>query len=307
MKLRCATMKVTSRCNLRCEFCYEKQDNRKELSKDQIKHIIKFLKDNGCRTLMISGGEPLLRKDIYEIIEYASSNKIKTKLATNGTLLNCSVANRLKESGLDDIYISVGDMQDSDRLNNFYQTLKSYIHLSDSDFKIGVNVITSKTFINNINQHFNKIINAGIKTIFLIPPKPGNNVNWYRKECISSLYYIKLCKNILDWLDLIEISTDCAFWFLKKEIDIIKHDKLMDNYNCPAADSSFVINKEGLIYPCAYFELENYCAGNILNYNNVLSIFDSPGFQNFKIVCKSAESLFTPCISCKEDYESCIM
>lgn len=307
MKLRCATMKVTSQCNRKCEFCYENQDNRKELSKNQIKYIIRFLKDNGCRTLMISGGEPLLRKDIYEIIEYASTCKVKTKLATNGTLLNCHVATRLKESGLDEIYISVGDMQDSKRIDDFYQSLKSYIHLRDGDFKIGVNVITSKTFIDNINVHLNRLIKADIKTVFLIPPKPGNNNNWYRKECISSLYYIKLCKNILEWLDLIEISTDCAFWFLKKEIDVVKHAKLMDNYCCPAAKSSFVINKEGFIYPCAYFESENYCAGNILNYKDILPIFKSHGFQNFRIVCRSTDTLFTPCISYRENDESCIM
>ncbi len=87
---------ITSKCNHDCMYCYNvwkhpslKYPAREELSTEQIKKIIsKLKKQTKIKYLAISGGEPLLRKDTPEIIEFCSENNIEANLLTNGSLLN---------------------------------------------------------------------------------------------------------------------------------------------------------------------------------------------------------------------------
>ena len=79
------------RCNLRCKHCYSTSldiDFKDELTTEQIKSTIDDLKVAHVPVLILSGGEPLLRPDIYEITEYAKQKGFYLALSTNGTLIN---------------------------------------------------------------------------------------------------------------------------------------------------------------------------------------------------------------------------
>lgn len=77
---------MTNRCNLLCHHCYSKADaNEKEtLSFEQIKQTIPKLKKAGINFVIFSGGEPLLRKDIFDIAQLMKAHDIMTYLSTNG-------------------------------------------------------------------------------------------------------------------------------------------------------------------------------------------------------------------------------
>lgn len=79
-------IQLTSRCNLRCDFCFRRL-KIKETSFDEIKKIIKKLAEYNTKTLVLSGGEPLLVKDIKKILIFAKKQELKTVLQTNGILL----------------------------------------------------------------------------------------------------------------------------------------------------------------------------------------------------------------------------
>ncbi len=81
-----ATIQLTSRCNLDCDFCFRPL-NIKEASFNQIKEIIKKLAEYNTTTLVLSGGEPLLVKNTKEILKFAKQLGIKTVLQSNGILL----------------------------------------------------------------------------------------------------------------------------------------------------------------------------------------------------------------------------
>ncbi|XQC05621.1 radical SAM protein [Arcobacter cryaerophilus gv. pseudocryaerophilus] len=81
---------MTNRCNLLCHHCYSKASaNEKEsLSLEDILKTIPKLKIANINFVIFSGGEPLLRKDIFEIAQCMKDNKIMTYLSTNGTYIN---------------------------------------------------------------------------------------------------------------------------------------------------------------------------------------------------------------------------
>lgn len=98
----------TLRCNLKCRHCCFSSFSCFEISSDKWKEIIVNLKKwLGAFWLRISGGEPLLREDLLEIIEFSKSIGVCSLLDTNGSFIDRSVANRILNSGLDIICISL--------------------------------------------------------------------------------------------------------------------------------------------------------------------------------------------------------
>lgn len=93
---------VTSLCNLNCIHCYfysEEHNTKDELSTEDAKIFIDDISEFGVKILLFSGGEPLLRNDIFELASFAEGRGIKPVLSTNGTLIGEEVAKRIKKAG----------------------------------------------------------------------------------------------------------------------------------------------------------------------------------------------------------------
>ena len=102
------TITLTSRCNLRCIMCdHWKSKNKDELSLEEIKNIIDQISDWGIKGIDLSGGEPFMRKDIFDIIQYATSKKIAMNITTNATLLNKKEIEKIINSSVRRIQISL--------------------------------------------------------------------------------------------------------------------------------------------------------------------------------------------------------
>ncbi len=100
---------VTYACNLRCKHCYATAGKPlpDELSTEEALDAIDKLNRLGVTIISFSGGEPLVRKDIYELIGYAREKGIYVALATNGTLISEEVAEKLKNAGVGYVQISI--------------------------------------------------------------------------------------------------------------------------------------------------------------------------------------------------------
>ena len=101
---------TTKRCNLYCEHCYAAANTEgapNELSTAEGKALIDDLAAFGVPVLLFSGGEPLVREDLTELISYAADNGVRPVLSTNGTLLTPELACELKAAGLKYAGISV--------------------------------------------------------------------------------------------------------------------------------------------------------------------------------------------------------
>lgn len=101
--LRLIFWETTRACNLECPHCRasaQKQRSPEELTTDEAKKFIRSAAAFSKPILVFSGGEALLREDIYELIQYATEMGLQSALATNGSLITQAVAERLKESGI---------------------------------------------------------------------------------------------------------------------------------------------------------------------------------------------------------------
>ena len=96
---RIVEFEITLACNLRCIHCYCEAGKRSpfELSTNEIKSLMDDLKELGVWAFDIVGGEPLLRKDIYDLLGYAKEIGLRIMINTNGTLINEDIVTRLKD------------------------------------------------------------------------------------------------------------------------------------------------------------------------------------------------------------------
>jgi MoaA/NifB/PqqE/SkfB family radical SAM enzyme len=101
-------LNITNRCNQRCFFCFEgKRREKKELSFDEVKLLL----DETAKSIPVAvfmGGEPLLRKDVFEIFSYAKSKGLKIQLFTNGQMLaQEGIIEKLGNAGISALHISL--------------------------------------------------------------------------------------------------------------------------------------------------------------------------------------------------------
>ncbi|GAB3697969.1 radical SAM/SPASM domain-containing protein [Halorubrum pallidum] len=111
---------TTKRCNLYCEHCYAAADcegAQNELSTAEGRALIDDLADFGAPVLLFSGGEPLVREDLPELVAHAADRGVRPVLSTNGTLLTRDRARELKRAGLQYAGVSVDGLPErNDRI-----------------------------------------------------------------------------------------------------------------------------------------------------------------------------------------------
>ena len=105
---------MTRTCNLHCRHCYMDADAKKhvgELNTEEAKHFIDDLAAFHVPALLLSGGEPLVRKDFFELAEYASEHGVRPTLSTNGTLIDEDAAKKIKAAGVAYVGVSLDGPQ----------------------------------------------------------------------------------------------------------------------------------------------------------------------------------------------------
>ena len=98
---------LTYRCNERCIHCYLDHDDHGEMTTAEIKGLLDQMADAGVFFLTISGGEILMRRDFFEILEHAHARTFSIKLKTNGVLIRKKEAERMHALGVESVQISV--------------------------------------------------------------------------------------------------------------------------------------------------------------------------------------------------------
>jgi len=156
---------VGRRCNLHCVHCYSDSSNRAypgELTTAEGFALLDDLADFGIPVLLLSGGEPLMRPDIFELIAYARSVGLRTTLSTNGTLITADVAERLRALEVSYVGISldgIGLTNDMFRGHKgaFDKAMAGFRHCKAVDQRVGLRMTLTKRNCQDLDQIFDFI------------------------------------------------------------------------------------------------------------------------------------------------------
>jgi 12,18-didecarboxysiroheme deacetylase len=146
---------VTRRCNLKCIHCYSSSQNVRygyELKTEEGKKLIANLAEFGSPVILFSGGEPLLRRDLPELIQFAVDKGMRAVISTNGTLITKERAAVFSKMGLSYVGVSIDGMKAThDRFRGvkgaFDASLRGIKNCQDAGIKVGVRfTITGKNY-----------------------------------------------------------------------------------------------------------------------------------------------------------------
>lgn len=280
--IKAVTIKITSHCNFKCEFCYENINDKTDMSFDDINSMFVKLKKLGVEILSISGGEPTLRTDIVEIVKKASDYGFLVRLATNGELLSNVLMKGLQKSGLGVLHISIGDMANEEHVNKVFETLKTFAMYKDK-MHVALNIITTKKFIRHISNHMVNIIqNSFADMIEFIPPKFSNNTKWFQENKLNFDDEKILFHHINKYQNDIKMIGSCGYKSFQN--CFLEMDKLL----------FLSITSEGKVYKCPYVETQKHYIGDI---KNEIIIDCIENYENIK-----TNTRCLPCMFDKEGY-----
>jgi AdoMet-dependent heme synthase len=151
---RLVSWNVTSACPLRCPHCYIDAGQPvpagpDELSTSEGRSLIDALALAGTRVLILSGGEPLLRKDILDLVRYGTLKGLRMAIGTSGTLLDWKCAENLKAAGISSVAISLDSLRPSihDRFRgvqgSWRKAMKGITACLDEEIPIRINTTVS--------------------------------------------------------------------------------------------------------------------------------------------------------------------
>ena len=208
-------LSITDVCNFKCDYCLpdgykiDKSDNRTFIKAEEIKRLAKALSQLGVSKIRLTGGEPTIRKDFFEIVNILKENSgiKKTVITTNGYKLE-NLAEKLVESKLDGINISIDSLNKDtfkkitghDRLEEILRGIKKLQSLGFNNIKI--NAVLLKN-INSSEKDFEQwagfIKENDLDFRYIELMQTGNNHEYYRKFHISSKVFSEyLIKN--NWI-----------------------------------------------------------------------------------------------------------
>jgi len=164
---------ITKACNLRCIHCYAhatENHGENELNLEEGKELIRDLKDFGVPVILFSGGEPLLRKELYEWVDLATKNGIRAVISTNGTLITLDVAQRLKDMGLSYVGVSLDGLEAvNDRIRGkrgaFREAIAGIHECQKAGIKVGVRFTIHKLNYEQVPMIFDLLEKEGIERV----------------------------------------------------------------------------------------------------------------------------------------------
>lgn len=220
---------ITYRCNLKCKYCYiDKKDQnwynralKEEMSLEQIKSTIDDLAVQGIELISLIGGEPFVRKDLPEIIEYIYNKNIEVNINTNGTIINSPILRILKKYK-PNLQISLDGPTPKSHdyfrgKGSFSKTVKNTNIFQKNNIPVNLNFVATKrnTILSYKMYKFSKLLN--VNNISIIPfTRIGGGKNKIENLNLSFMNYLYI--HFLKYILLNSKSThfhiaDCDIYF----------------------------------------------------------------------------------------------
>ncbi len=307
---------ITRRCNLKCVHCRSSSElevnEHPDFSFNEAKRVLDDIRSYGDPVIVLSGGEPLLRPDVFDIAAYGTKLGLRMCLATNGTLVTDDICIKIKESGIKMVSLSLdgstAEVHDDFRNQPgaFDATMKAIELFNENNIDFLVNSSFTKRNKEEAPKLYELVKTLGATAWYLFMIVPTGRGEEIMEELIPESEY----EDILNWHydmekeehDLL-VRPTCAPQYYrivlqrsKEEGDRFKRRTLKfstgGSKGCLAAQLICLIDVDGNVLPCSYFPK---AGGNIREqsfkdiWENSKLFLDMRDFKSYKGTCGSCE------------------
>lgn len=304
---------LTHACNLRCRHCFSssglKEDN--ELSTDEVKNNLDLFAENRIFNINFTGGEPLLRSDIFEIFEYASTKKIFFDFSTNGFLIRKKTVSKLKETNVTQVQVSIDGFEKTHDFirgvsGAYKRTLEAIKLLISEEIDVAISCTVNKKNIKEVPKLIDWASKIGVdsfKTTLFIPTGKGE---FNKNELIITPYDVKelslmMKKKQRDLTGQLSIMLhSCYPWLIDRPSQKRPDWLRSKNIYCAAGTRNLFITSDGNVTPCPF--LRDFVIGNLRKEkisdiwnSRVLDIFRKIRPVDLKGKCKECVYLGDQC------------
>jgi len=313
-----AVLEISKKCNLDCSYCYiNKVEGHDELTTEKWLTIIDKLEEAGVSALSFSGGEPLVRKDLFMLIDYANNKGLSTSLGTNGTMIGQKNAKKLYDAGLK--YVEISLFSSNEEKNDLHREKGSFVKAIEAAKyckEVGLSVGLAITMTNLVKDEVEdflelaKSLNCDVCSFFnYIPMSKGNDpleISSIEKEKLISEMLVKRRQydKYFKEITILQAPEVARLHYAvqneeKSELKQIgftkfkKSEYLLDYVGgCFAGRFIVAITSSGDILPCPFFRIK---LGNIFT-DDISKIWREN--QNLALL-RDRKNLEENCGSCK--------
>jgi len=296
---------ITNRCNLTCPHCYSSASKAREaeLTTEECFEILDSLAAMGAERIGWTGGEPLLRMDLENLIERAAARGIESGLTTNGTPMTPHRARSLKDAGLKAVQISL-DGSTSERnarirattAVEFEKTVQAIRIARETGFGVHMAMLIGAETLDDVRSYVRLATQLGVASVRFCGFVPsGNGSDGEAKGRLDLRHRLIELRELVEEIGGGEapvILFDPAFGPLPPDYDY---------HECIAGMEMLYISPRGDVYPCTSLLNELFRVGN-LKERKIESIWADPRMTEIARFPK--ETIEGPCRDC-EHLESC--
>jgi radical SAM protein with 4Fe4S-binding SPASM domain len=304
---------ITRRCNLKCKHCFSSSGRRRrqELTTAEAKTMIDTLAQQRVFYVSITGGEPLMRDDLFELLNYASERRLSIDLSTNGYLVNDDVIAAFKDTNVFTVQVSVdGLREEHDRFRgvrgSFARIEKAIELLRDAQFGVVVSTTINQTNLGQISDIIDWATSVGVRSFktTLFMPKGRGKTN--EKELALGPKDVKRLAQLMttrrqELTGKMELSLEsCYPWLMDERPPKGREWYEPERIGCAAGTTNLFITANGDVVPCPF--LTEMVIGNVRN-GDFENIWESESCAPFRALktgdlkgkCGSCELLGLVC------------
>lgn len=261
--MKIVSWNTTNACNLYCAHCYRGsgEEAAGELTTAEGMTLIEEIARAGFQIMIFSGGEPLLRPDIFDLIHHAREVGLRPVLGTNGTLLTLETARALKDAGLMAAGISLDSLDAAahDRLRGQQGAWQAAVNGMQHCRAVGLPFQIHTTVMDwneaEITQITDFAVEIGARAhhiFFLVPTGRGEDIE---DQALERHAYENVLTRIMSKAKNvpIEVKPTCAPQFIRVA-DQVGHRQRFAK-GCLAGISYCIISPRGDVQPCAYLDM----------------------------------------------------
>jgi AdoMet-dependent heme synthase len=319
---RLVAWEVTRSCNLNCVHCRaasERGPYEGELDTSKCLDILGEIREVGSPIVILTGGEPLMRKDIFLLAQKGTELGLRMVMATNGTLLNPDNVQAMKESGIQRVSISLdaADAESHDRFRQvpgaFRRAVEGAAFLKEGGLEFQINTTVTKHNKDNLPEIMQMVVDLGAVAhhLFLLVPT-GRAREMANQEIEAGEY-----ERVLMWLcgmrdqTPLHLKATCAPHYYRilrqeartrgQEVTYETHGLDAVTRGCLGGTSFCFISHDGMIQPCGYLDipcgnLKEQSFGDIWHHSDVFGKLRN--FKGYKGKCGRCEYLHV-CGGCR--------